>query len=183
MHIDGAHALLKQQYPEINGLQSTLYQQSDKPLLQPNNAIQVIHILPQHWATILTIGCKENTIELYDSVFNTISLSTKNTIIKLLKPNDSVTVFIKNVAKQTGGTDCGLYAIAYCTSLLNGNDPCGVIYDQREMRSHLANCFQSKQLIPFPVVKRRRFSKAHTSSINVAVCPNCKQPDNGSMMV
>ena len=69
-----------------------------------NNAIQVIHILPQH------------TIELYDSVFNTISSSTKNTITKLLKPNDSVTVFIKKVAKQTGGTDCGLYAIAYCTS-------------------------------------------------------------------
>ena len=35
MHIDGALALLKQQYPEIGGLQSTLYQQSDKPLLQP----------------------------------------------------------------------------------------------------------------------------------------------------
>ena len=113
-------------------------------LLQPNNAIQVIHILPQHWATISTIGCKENTVELYDSVFNTISLSTKNTIIKLLKPNDLVTVFIKNVSKQTGSTDCGLYAIAYCTSLLNLDDPCGVIYDQHEMRSHLANCFQSK---------------------------------------
>ena len=38
-HIDGAHALLKQQYPEIGGLQSTLYQQSDRPLLQPKNAI------------------------------------------------------------------------------------------------------------------------------------------------
>ena len=77
MHMDGALVLLKQQYPEIGGLQSTLYQQSDKPLLQPNNAIQVIHILPQHWATISTIGCEENTVELYDSVFNTISLSIK----------------------------------------------------------------------------------------------------------
>ena len=77
----------------------------------------------------------------------------------------------------------GYMQIAYCTSLLNGNDPCDVIYDQREMRSHLANCFQSKQLTPFPVVRRRRFSKAHTSFITVAVCPNCKQPDTGSMMV
>ena len=157
--------------------------QMEQYLLQPNNAIQVIHILPQHWATISTIGCKENTIELYDSVFNTILSSTKNTIIKLLKPNDSVTVFIKNVSKQTDSTECGLYAIAYCTSLLNGDDPCGVIYNQREMRSHLENCFESRRLIPFPVVKRRRFSKAHTSFITVAVCPNCKQPDNGSMMV
>ena len=81
MHIDGALALLRQQYPEIGGLQSILCQQSDKPLLQPNNAIQVIHIHPQYWATISTIGCEENNVELYDSVFSTISVSTKKTII------------------------------------------------------------------------------------------------------
>lgn len=99
MHIDGTHALLKQQHPEIGGLQSTLYQQSDKPLLQPNNAIQVIHIVPQHWATISTMGCKENTVELYDSVFNTISLSTKNTIIKLLKP-EILTACVQDALKM-----------------------------------------------------------------------------------
>jgi len=71
MHINGAQALLKLQYPEIGGLQSTPYQQSEHPLSHPDNAVQIIHVQPQHWAVISTKGCPDGTVELYDSVYNT----------------------------------------------------------------------------------------------------------------
>ena len=45
-HINGAQALLKMQYPKIDGLQSTAI------LSQPDNTIQIIHVQPQHWAVI-----------------------------------------------------------------------------------------------------------------------------------
>ena len=63
------------------------------------------------------------------------SLSTKSTIVKLLQPNDSVTIQMKNVTMQVGGAECGLYALASCVALSNGEDPCDHVYDVREMRS------------------------------------------------
>ena len=61
-----------------------------------------------------------------------------------------------NVAKQIGRTECGLYAIAYCISLANGQDLRKVIYDQQEMvydqqemREQLISCFENKKLTLF----------------------------------
>ena len=183
MHINGACTLLREQYPEIGGNESTLYQQYDRALRQPTNAIQILHIHPNHWAVMSTLGCEENIIEYYDSLFNNVALSTKTTITKLLQPKESFTVRIKNVAKQIGGTECGLYAIAYCVSLANGQDPSTFVYDQREMRGHLISCFENKKLTLFPIAKKRRLTTTYTSIVIITVCPICKETDTGSLMV
>ena len=183
IHINGACALLREQNPEIGGMESTLYQQYDRALMQPTNAIQILHINSNHWAVMSTLGCEQNIIEYYDSLYNNISLSTKSTITKLLQPKESFTVRIKNVAKQLGGTECGLYAIAYCVSLANGQDPSGIVYDQREMRQHLISCFENKRLTLFPIAKKRRLATTHTSIVTITVCPICKGADTGSLMV
>ena len=36
--------------------------------------------------------------------------------------------FQKNVKKQQGGSECGLYAIANATSLVHGKDPVSITY-------------------------------------------------------
>ena len=183
IHINGACALLREQYPEIGGMESTLYQQYDRALMQPTNAIQILHINSNHWAVMSTLGCEQNIIEYYDSLYNNISLSTKSTITKLLQSKESFTVRIKNVAKQLGGTECGLYAIAYCVSLANGQDPSRIVYDQREMRQHLISCFENKRLSLFPIAKKRRLTTTYTSVVTITVCPICKGADTGSLMV
>ena len=182
-HINSACALLREQYPEIGGIQLTLYQQCDRALKQPKHAIQILHIQPNHWAVISTLGCEENIIEYYDSLFTNMSLSTKAIITKLLQPNESITVRMKNVAKQLGTTECGLYAIAYCISLVNRQDPCKVVYDQREMRDHLISCFENKKLTLFPISKQRRLTITHVSIVTITICPICKETDTGSLMV
>ena len=131
---------VREQHPQIGRMKSTLYQQYDWTLMQPTNAIQILHLNSNDWAVMSTLGCEQNIIEYYNSLYNNISLSTKS---KLLQPKESFTVRIKNVAKQLGGT--GLFAIAYCESLANGQDPSRFVYDQREMRQHLIFCFENKR--------------------------------------
>ena len=101
----------------------------------------------------------------------------------MLKVDCSITVKIKSVAKQSGSTDRGLYAIAYCATLLENKDPCIVVYHQREMRSHLIHCFQNQRVGSFPVVKHRRISKTEVSLVTIELCPICKQPENELLMV
>ena len=42
-----------------------------------------------------------------------------------------------NVAKQAGGDDCGLFAIAFATSICHNRDPVLAQYKMDKMRAHL----------------------------------------------
>jgi len=49
--------------------------------------MQIIHLkYRKHWAVISTIGCSNNTMKYYDSIFKDISIDAGKTIISLLKP-------------------------------------------------------------------------------------------------
>ena len=118
-------------------------------------------------------------------MYNLISLSTEQTIVSLLKPVSAITVELRNVCKQSGTTDCGLYALAYCTSLLFGSDPCLSIYARDEMRPHLVSCLEKGSLTEFPTLRSRRLSntKLVTSTIIIEICPICLKSDHGDLMV
>ena len=64
-----------------------------------------------------------------------------------------------NVALQKGAFDCGLFAIAFATSLCNDEDPSKVEYQQKLMRSHLAECFNNEHIRKLPVLKQRKKMK------------------------
>ena len=57
---------------------------------------------------------------------------------------------------QSGRADCGLFAIAFATALLNGLHPGGYYFDQSLMRSHLLNCFERGEI---PIIRERRVKK------------------------
>ena len=92
--------MIREQYPAIGGLQSPLFQQHHRPLVCKRDVIQVLHIQNIIWAVASTIGLEKNNANFYHPLYNTISSSTKNIIIKLLQLNDSVTVKVKNGAQQ-----------------------------------------------------------------------------------
>ena len=52
--------------------------------------------------------------------------------------------------------DCGLYAIAYITSIVYGNDSPALVFYQEMLRSHFIKCLQQKRLTEFPVKQKRR---------------------------
>ena len=67
------------------------------------------------------------------------------------------TVHQQQVQVQSGSTDCGLFTIAFATSILLGDEPATLQYNQKEMRGHLAYCLENELMTPFPaVVKRTR---------------------------
>ena len=48
---------------------------------------------------------------------------------------------MKYLQVQAGIKDCGIFAIAFVTSIVHGEDPCDVFYKQESIRKRLFDCF------------------------------------------
>ena len=68
-------------------------------------------------------------------------------------------VFLKTRRRQCGGSECGLYAIAFATALACGNNPTNYIFDQKEMRQHFISCLEKGTISMFSIRKKRRRQK------------------------
>ena len=73
LEINLAQQLLKSQFDNLNGLQSTLLQEKvitvTKSELQ--NKLQLIFCKErQHWIVATSINCNENEVKVYDSLFS-----------------------------------------------------------------------------------------------------------------
>ena len=81
---------------------------------------------------------------------------------------------------QSGGSDCGLYSIAFAQARCAGVDPHLLALDQCKMREHLHLCFEEEKISPFPPAKRSRrlTSKRITHSSLVPVYCTCRLPWN-----
>ena len=76
---------------------------------------------------------------------------------KCLSKSQNNSFFIvqqKNVQKQKGSTDCGLFSLAYMASICNGTDPSYQRFMQKDMRSHFNNCARVGKFEPFPSEER-----------------------------
>ena len=85
--------------------------------------IQIVHDGFGHWLTISTIEAASPTeVFVYDSMYASINTNVKRQIAAIMaRPEEKMTVKIMDVQKQAGGSDCGLFAIAFATALVNGN--------------------------------------------------------------
>ena len=83
-----------------------------------------------------------------------------------------------NVCKQSGIKDCGLYAMAYATTLCDGEMPHSKDYIQSELRNHLYNCLQRSTALPFPSVHRHlEPGQVVKKKIPVIVHCSCRLPE------
>ncbi len=148
-HITIAQNILKEQFPEMGGLRSPLFQ-TRKPPTESDDKIQIIHSRGDHWIVAASVFAAKGVVFVYDSVFRTIDRATKNIIAKLFPTS----TMIKQVQinRQIGGKDCGVFAIAIATALAFNQNPALIKFDQPSMRAHLVACFEKGQLSPFPTV-------------------------------
>ena len=90
----------------------------------------------------------------YDSLLTELNQESYDLILRIFhtRINDDrrTTVVMKELKKQKGSTDCGLFAIAVITSMAHKEDTSTTKYDQYKMRQHLMDCFSNKFLMPFP---------------------------------
>ena len=105
------------------------------------------------------ICLNENQVSLYDSAYTSVSTDTFQVVAKLVQcAEPSFKIEVMNISKQSGAVDCSLYAITVLTSLAFGQDPTtlNIVYDQEAMCPHLITSFETKKIVPFPVLKHRR---------------------------
>ena len=183
-HMTCAQLLLKHQFPHIGGLKPIIEMKtrSVKPL--PPQSLQILHTCGNHWVAASTMKTENEDISLYDCKHSTVGTTTKVLLAQLVhtdKPTFSVK--LSSVSKQSGSSDCGLYAVAYITHIAFGDDPSLVIFNQSKMREHLLKCLEEQQMQPFPIMKKLRTSGSPSRVIEVQVCCYCRCPDDGSKMV
>ena len=68
----------------------------------------------------------------------------------LCTPDDKMTYIVKSYQRQSNGYDCGVFAIAFATSLANREDPITRLYNQKKLCALLVDCMASGTLTPFP---------------------------------
>ena len=145
--------LLKQQFPSLGGLQSTLLQCCKENQKRISRGVQIVHSRGNHWIVASTINCKQGEVAIFDSLYTSIDESTKAIITSVFQApeNGTLTIRYVNTQKQADTNDCGLFAIASATAIAFGSDPSNQIYCQGEMRPHLHRCFVKGFLTQFAI--------------------------------
>ena len=142
--INKAQELLKETFPTLNGLDSSLLQNYNLPSSQMNakNKLQIIHCRLNHWIVASSVGLS-NEVAIYDSLYSKVDHKTE-CLIRERFP--SFKVKMAACQKQYGGTDCGLFAIANATAIAFSAP---IQFTQHNMRAHLLSCFKNNSIVPF----------------------------------
>ena len=176
-HISAAQYLLKKQYPHIDSLQNPLLGSRLMFSVMPSEGIQIINH-QKHWTCISTISCKPGHVDVYDSLFSSLSSSAVRQICNLLHTKEpTLTVRMRNVQIQSGASDCGLFSIAFVACLCQGKDSCRVLWTQELMRSHLASCFSNQRMSPFPG-SQCQISTEVKRPLHLPLYCSCRMPEN-----
>ena len=72
----------------------------------------------------------------------------------LYEKTPEIVLNVKSVQQQQNGTDCGVFAIAFLVSLLNGDDLSRQTYGNNLHRTHLLRCISNRHMTPFPKAKK-----------------------------
>ena len=156
--IDAVSNLLKRQFPNMKGLQSTLVLHNTEHCEHVGldcDSVQVIHQSSRnHW---IACAVKQQEVYIYDSMQPSngqLPIDTKSILKNLY--GDLQEFITSDVTQQTGTLDCGLFAVAFVTAVCHGVDPADFRLSQGEMRGHLLSCLESGHVSVFPATKKRQ---------------------------
>ena len=100
------------------------------------------------------------------------------TDLKADRPN--IELHFVDVHKQSRGSDCGAFAIAYATTLCLEKLPRKFVFDQMVMRQHLRKCLEMQHFMQhftmFPVRSERRRGQIRLKQTIKLYC-QCRMPD------
>ena len=137
--IAAAQLLILQQFPHMSGLQTPVLQQSLAFQVHSGEFVQIVNIRNNHWCVISTVGCDEGVVNVYDSMYASLTSSTVRIIASLMYSSTSqLTIRMMDVGRQSNSSDCGVLAIAFAYDVCCGIDPCKRKYDHKSIRPHLA---------------------------------------------
>ena len=128
--------------------------------IEPDEFVQILHDGSAHWVTISTTGCKHPEVWMFDSLYCTLSPALKHQIAALLVSKEQKkSVQFMEVQMQAGGSDCGLFAIAFATSLCYGQSP-GKFH------------FETGHFEMFPIDQKRQSKNKVKATKTILLWPN-----------
>ena len=125
----------------------------EAPQRTPNVTSRCLHSIASywersiHWIVASSVGCIEDIVNIYDSLYTSLDGPTKMVVSSLFHARTNM--HMQPLQKQVGGTDCGLFAIAVISAIAYGKDPSLLQFKQEEMREHLLNCFKNEYITLF----------------------------------
>ena len=166
--------LVANDFPLFDGLKSAVMVANglcESPIT--GEGLQIHHV-GFHWLISASIG---NHLRVYDSLNTTLTPGMRHQMAALYSPfatgifgNLEITVICSQ--RQLGSSDCGLFAIANMFSLALGKDPMTVKFIQAEMRLHLVECLERKEIKMFPIYDYS-ISTVQRSIFNISKHCNC----------
>ena len=93
--------------------------------------------------------------------------SSEKVVLEILVEN-------KGVQQQTNSVYCGLFAIAFATSLAFGEDPANVTYDSTKLRMYLIKCLDENQMTCFPKSTKNSVSKCQSRLATIELYCKCR---------
>lgn len=181
--IHAAQQLLKAQFPHLDGLNDPDILSGDLVTPAVTEFVQIINT-GGHWVCLSTVGCTDGHVKVYDSMGTCPSRTAIINSCQMLFYNGKrVTVSNQKVQRQQGASDCGLFAIAFATSLCFGNDPQEISYAQLLLRSHFIACLEDHKMIPFATTDRRVQKHLSVSKAVVPIYCTCRMPNDGDAYV
>ena len=140
--INTAQHLLNKQFPMMSSFKSILYQyKRNKVVAKPLMCIQIIHCLGDHWIVASNAYAPIGVVKVYDSSFDEVNEVIIEVISNVFGKNS--TIELVQCQKQSGGSDCGVFAISNSTALCLEQNPTILTYDQAKMRGHLIHCLKN----------------------------------------
>jgi hypothetical protein len=89
------------------------------------------------------------------ALFSTLNGHTILQISKIYSfATSQLKIQICSVQQQEGNKDYGIFSIATALEICLGNNPELITFDQKQLRTHLLDCFLNKKLLPFPKSSR-----------------------------
>ena len=173
--IAASQLLLLQHYPNVAGFEPPTLQEVRGFKVHSGRFVQIILVERVHWCVVSNIGCQDGTVNVYDTMYRSLSPSIKPIIASLVfTANTQLTIQMMDVQKQNNGSDCGVLAIAIAYDLCAGHDPGQVRYNT--VRPHLMTCLENASFNRFPVTGRKRTGGATTSEVIEIFC-TCRMPE------
>ncbi|KAG1702037.1 Nucleoporin NUP35 [Nymphon striatum] len=189
--IDAAQSLLSVQFNSLAGFQAACslcepkfggYMPSDS-----SSFVQIVNVNRNHWSVVSNLsseaGSQGKVVQYYDSLLvgankRCVPFSVCQVAASTLfcQSSEKITVDVMDCQKQSGGNDCGLFAVAHATALCFGMDPSLFQWKQDQMRSHLKKCISSGRIEMFPHTYQNVHKKVILFSFDFDIYCHCRKP-------
>ena len=149
--ITTAQMLMLQHFPNMAGLQPPLEVFSVD--VQSGEFVQIINVRNNHWCVVSTVGCEKGVVNVYDSLYSSVSDCMTHLIASMVSSSASnLVVRMMDVERQSNGSDCGVLAVAYIFDIGSGFYPRMVKFNHKLIRQHLVTCLENCHFSRFPLL-------------------------------